>query len=128
MASIAVCAVPNAVMQDDQLPGIDGADMLQGLDPPHPAHSNVEKDNVGRRLFHGGNGFLAARCSGDNVVAGREHPRERVPDLGVVVDDENCGFGGRHRQKRGITVAGGDYRLAIRPKRALFTANAWMVN
>ena len=85
--------------EDDQLPGIDRADVLQRLDPAHPAHADVQEDDVRRAGLHVGDRLLAARGGGDVVIARGQHPRERVTDLGVVVDDQDRGLGGRHRQK-----------------------------
>jgi hypothetical protein len=66
--------------------------MLQGLNAAHAAHADVHEDKVRRRsLFDERNALLATRSLIHLVMAGAEHSRKRVTDLGVIIDDEYGG-------------------------------------
>ncbi len=76
--------------QHHQLLGIGRADVLEGLDPAHPAHPHIEENQVRRRALLDQRGALLAAGGLDHaVLPGRQHPRQGIADLGVVIDDQD---------------------------------------
>ncbi len=119
--------------QNHELLRIGGANVLQRLQSAHAAHAQIEKDEVRRRTFFDhGHALFAARCLQQLIAARGKHAGQRVPDLGVVVDDEDAGglgFGG-HDRNAGFGDRGeGPQNRAGFPRAMAFVASdAWVVN
>jgi len=100
--------------QDDQLLGIGRANMLKRLDSAHRPHPDIEEHQVGRGALLDDCDPLFAACRLENaVIPGRKHTHERIPDLGVVIDDEDRGRLGVGFVHRNISASGRVAKVAL---------------
>ncbi len=95
VASTAVLIVPWPETTIDRQRLVHRAQPLEHLDAVHAGHLHVEQHEVGRLALGERQPFLAGRGAEELVALVLEGHPQRVADGGLVVDDEDAGFGHR---------------------------------
>src|SRR6185295_2486557 len=75
---------------DDHAAGVFAlAELPEHLDPVHPWHEQIEKDQIGGRLSHHRQGLGAVFHTERPIAAQTEKLNEQVTNQGLIIDDEN---------------------------------------
>src|SRR6185295_1168782 len=75
---------------DDHAAGVFAlAELPEHLDSVHPWHEQIEKDQIGGRLFHHRQGLRAVFHAERPITAETEKLNEQVTNQGLIINDEN---------------------------------------
>ena len=74
--------------QNDEEPGVGGADAAECFEPVHAAHAHVHEHEVGLEFGDDLQPFLAGRCRGQFDFRRIKNPLERIPHVLFVINQQ----------------------------------------